>query len=240
MTDSKNEITSLRNNASDVIASILKGLLGAIPYGGAAIAEIVSWAIPNQRMGRLCNYIEHLTTQISKLEDSQNEWIEKLKKSKNNLLLFELATKYSIETNSDILHHCYAYYVFNAVENKTLEDSRSEKLLRTLSELTEEEIIHLINFSQSKGMFSSTEFDEKYEDIILPKSRSDRIPENEIHNVFRDEYILTLEQKGLITIGLKYNGTKIPINSKDVSITHYGSLLVESIYDETFFGRTKK
>lgn len=239
MTESKNEMTYLKNNISDAIASVLKGLVGAIPYGGAALAEILSWAIPNQRMDRVCNYIEHLTTQILKLEESQNEWIEKLKNSKNNLLLFELAAKYSMESNSDILHHCYAYYVFNAVKNKTLEDSRSEKLLRTLSELTEEEIIHLINFSHSKAMFTTSEFDKKYEDIIMPKSVSDRIPENEIHNAFRNEYILTLEQKGLITIMSRRDGN-YPIEYKNVRLTEYGYLLVEAIYDEDFFGAIDK
>lgn len=141
-----------------------------------------------------------------------------------------------METNSNIKHHCYAEFIFNTIENKKLEDSRNEKLLRTLSELTEEEIILLISFSQPKVLGYTSEFDEKYEEIIMPKSRADHIPENDIHNAFRDEYILTLDQKGLITVALKNNGTKLPISTKDISITDYGSLLVESIYDEDFFG----
>lgn len=159
-----------------------------------------------------------------------------MKTDKNNLLLFELSARYSMETNSNIKHHCYAEFIFNTIENKKLEDSRNEKLLRTLSELTEEEIILLISFSQPKVLGYTSEFDEKYEEIIMPKSRADHIPENDIHNAFRDEYILTLDQKGLITVALKNNGTKLPISTKDISITDYGSLLVESIYDEDFFG----
>lgn len=233
----ENKIESIKSNSTDIIASMLKGLIGIIPYGGSAVSELTSWIIPNQRIDRICDFIKQLSMQVAKLEDSQNLWIEKLKADKSNLLLFELASNYSIETNSNKLHHCYAYFVFNAVENKKLEDSRNEKMLRTLSELTEEEVILLINFSQLKVLGCSSEFNEKYDEIIMPKSRTDHILENDIHNAFRDEYILTLEEKGLITIVLKNNGTKLPINTKDISITDYGSLLVESIYDEEFFGK---
>ena len=233
----KSTDTSLKSNGNDAIASILKGLLGVVPYAGSAFGELIAWSIPNQRIDRVCDYIEHLAIQISKISDIQNSWIEKLKSSKSNLLIFELAAKYSIETNSNTLHHCYAYFIFNSIENKTLEDSRNEKLLQTLSELKEEEIIHLISFRQHKALGCSSEFDDKYKEIIMPKSRTDHIPENDIHNAFRDEYILTLEQKGLITIIMKNNGTKLPISNNDVHITDYGKLLVEAIYDENFFGK---
>lgn len=230
------KIESLENNSTDKIASVFRSLVGLIPNFGSLASELISWLIPNQRIDRVCEFIKQLSRQVSKLEDSQKLWIKKLKTDKNNLLLFELSARYSMETNSNIKHHCYAEFIFNTIENKKLEDSRNEKLLRTLSELTEEEIILLISFSQPKVLGYTSEFDEKYEEIIMPKSRADHIPENDIHNAFRDEYILTLDQKGLITVALKNNGTKLPISTKDISITDYGSLLVESIYDEDFFG----
>lgn len=230
------KIESIKNNSTDKVVFVLKSLFGLIPNVGSIAAELISWIIPNQRIDRICDFIEQLSIKVEKLEKSQNLWIEKLKNDKNNLLLFELSARCSMATNSNIKHHCYADFVFNAVENKKLEDSRYEKLLRTLSELTEEEVIHLINFSQPKVLGYSSEFDKKYEEIIMPKSRTDHIPENDVHNAFRDEYILTLEQKGLITITLKHNGTKLPISTRDITITSYGSLLVESIYDEDFFG----
>ena len=233
----KQDGISLKNNRIDFITAALKSVVGIIPRVGNALSELVSLCIPNQRMDRVGIFLEKLAMQIAQLEEQQNEWIEKLNSSKGNLLLFELAIRYSAETNSETLHHCYAYYVFNAVHNKTLEDSRSEKLLRTLSELTEEEVIHLINFSEAKVLFTSSEFDEKYEEILMPKSRSENDEENDIHNAFRDEYIITLEQKGLVTIVMKNSGTKFPIGTNDVSITDYGELLVKAVYDESFFGK---
>ena len=58
---------------------------------------------------------------------------------------------------------------------------------------------------------------------------------------FCDEYILALEQKGLVSIIIKYSGTKFPLaeDDSDVSITNYGRILVESVYDEDFFDKTK-
>ncbi len=235
MADDYKEIENkLKNNKSDITVSILKGLVGAVPYLGAGFSEVISMRIPNQRMDRVCHVLEYIANKIEKIEQEKKEWIDRLKNNRNNLLIFELAIKYSMETNSDILHHSYAYFVFNSIENKDFDDSRNEKLLRTLSELTEEEIIHLINFSQDKALFSSSEFEKKYEDIIMPKSQTDHVLENEIHNAFRNEYILTLEQKGLITI-IKRLDANYPINTNDVRITDYGNLLVEAIYDEEFF-----
>lgn len=83
--------TSLKPNKKDVILSILKGLLGIVPYAGSALGEIITWSIPNQRIDRACAYLEQLASQISKISDIQNSWIEKLNSSKSNLLLFELA-----------------------------------------------------------------------------------------------------------------------------------------------------
>ena len=98
----------------------------------------------------------------------------------------------------------------------------------------------IIYFCQTKDGVFSTEFNNKYEEILLPKSQTDHIPKNDIHNAFREQYIVTLEQKGLATIALKHNGTKLPVSNKDVNITDYGSLLVDAIYDEDFFGKIKE
>ncbi len=209
---------------------------------GSVISTVINESISSAQQSRMIDFVNELL----KLYQEQNREIEEIKKAfetmvstAGNTLLFELAMKASANTNSNMLHHCYAYIIFNSIENKSLEDSRNEKLLRTLSELTEEEIIHLINFSQSKGMFTSSEFDKKYEEIIMPKSRSDRLLENEIHNAFRNEYILTLEQKGLVTILKRLDGN-YPINFNDVRITDYGYLIIKAIYDENFFGKINK
>ncbi len=40
-----------------------------------------------------------------------------MKTDKKASLLFENAIFYSMQTESLIKHHCYAFYVFNAIEN---------------------------------------------------------------------------------------------------------------------------
>ena len=210
---------------------------------GAVIGTIINESISAAQSSRIVDFVNELYF----LFQEQNKEIESIKtkfenifSNSGNTLLFELCAKASSETNSKVLHHCYAYFIFDIIKNKTTEGSRSEKLLQTLSELKEEEIILLIHFNQSNALFNASEFDDRYEEIIMPKSQFDHTPENDIHNTFRDEYILTLEQKGLVTIILKNNGTKLPISNNDVHITDYGRLLVESIYDEAFFGKTNR
>lgn len=227
----------------EITEKVINTACGAIPFVGTAISEFITYFIPDNRRERIVSYIKELAGVVEQQGYKLNElqsYIDKLKTNKMAALLFETTLLKSMETESQIKYHCYAYFVFKTLENKILEDSRNEKLLQTLSELTEEEIIHLINFSQSATLFNSSDFDDKYEEIIMPKSQTDHIPENDIHNAFRDQYILTLEQKSLITIALKYNGTKLPISHNDVNITDYGSLLVDAIYDEDFFGKINK
>ena len=218
-TDDENK-KFLEAKSSDKIASLLKGFLGGIPYVGSMANEIVSWLIPNQRMDRVCNFIKQLASQVTKLEDYQKTWIEKLKNSKNDLLLFELAVRYSLETNSAIKHHCYAYYVFNTIQNKKYKDIQHEKILRTLAELTEEEILQLIRINSPKEAFDFSK------DLG-----------NKTSKAFYEEYMMTLDQKGLISIAMKYSGSKLPLdkNGDDITITDYGCVVLDAIYDEDFF-----
>ena len=238
----------LDSNSSDKKLAVWKNITNEvlskmIPVGASFITDVVFSFIPNQREDRIADFLRELSAQFDKYQekiDSLENWINLIKNNKGQLHLLEQGFQSAVETDSNFLHHCYAYFVFNSVNNKSVENSRNEKLLQTLSELKEEEIIFLIYFCQTKDGVFSTEFNNKYEEILLPKSQTDHIPKNDIHNAFREQYIVTLEQKGLATIALKHNGTKLPVSNKDVNITDYGSLLVDAIYDEDFFGKIKE
>ncbi len=203
-------------NKTDIIVSALKGLLGAIPYAGSLAGEIFGNIIPKQRLDRFAAYIK------------------------------ELSIKYSLETNSQILHNSFASVVFKAVEKNEKNTVINEKILRTISELTEEEIIWLIWFSEPSVLFYETEFQTRFKKILSPHSRSSgNSEEDRIHNALQDQYILNLHGKGLLyrksvnvknqTVSLS-SGDKPP-KLKDFSITPYGDMIVDALYNEDFFGR---
>ena len=236
----------LDTNNTDIIVSALKGLLGAIPYAGSLAGEIFGNIIPKQRLDRFAAYIKELSSRIATLEENDLRWIEKLKHSSSNLLIYELSIKYSLETNSQILHNSFASVVFKAVEKNEKNTVINEKILRTISELTEEEIIWLIWFSEPSVLFYETEFQTRFKKILSPHSRSSgNSEEDRIHNALQDQYILNLHGKGLLyrksvnvknqTVSLS-SGDKPP-ELKDFSITPYGDMIVDALYNEDFFGR---
>lgn len=68
----------------------------------------------------------------------------KNKDRQKNSLLFENAIFYSMQTESEIKHHCYAFYVFNAIEKFNISDIQKEQVLKSISLLNESEILLLI------------------------------------------------------------------------------------------------
>jgi hypothetical protein len=54
--------------ASDIVASALKGTLGAIPFIGPAVAEVIGYVIPNQRIDRLTDFAKKLSEKVSEQE----------------------------------------------------------------------------------------------------------------------------------------------------------------------------
>lgn len=53
---------------SDALVAVLRGLAGAVPGVGPALSEIVSVAIPKQRLERAESYLQHLAERLVKLE----------------------------------------------------------------------------------------------------------------------------------------------------------------------------
>ena len=151
----KNEIQPLTLESSKLEKYVKLGtaIMSSTGPIGSIISTIINDSIcaaQNSRMVDFVNELYFLFQKQNKGLENIKEKFEKLFSNSAHTLLFELCVKASVETNSNTLHHCYAYFIFNAIANKTLEESRNEKLLRTLFELTEEEIIHLINLIAGK------------------------------------------------------------------------------------------
>lgn len=221
------DTSDLDNNRTDKNVFLLKSALKTIfpSIGGEIFSEILGSVIPNQQIDRIIRCIREIVSVSEKQSENIIEiqtWIKKVQSTPANLLLFEQTIRNDAQTESETKHHCYAYYIFNTIKNRKYKDSQHEKILRTLSELTEEEILCLIK-------------------LTSPKIRIDAPINFEIESdmAFRDEYIITLEQKGLISIIMKYSGTKFPLydDFSDVSVTNYGHILVNAIYDEDFFNK---
>jgi hypothetical protein len=218
-------------------SSSINELPSFVKCATSGFGDVLCNVIPNQRLDRVVDYLRELSLRVSNIED----FLNKLKEDKACLLLFETGCTDSSRTESHICRHCYAYYVASAVEHKKLNDLEGEKLFRSITELTEIEIIHLISYSQHSALYNPSPFDKKYQDIIMEHSRQLHGKEEDlIFNAFYDEYNKTLEQKGMISGKQVYNDKKKIFEQQRPYITDYGRPVVDAIYDEEFFLKEEK
>ena len=117
------EIQTLNNKSSRTEKYVKLGsaFLSTLSPIGTVISTVINESISTAQQSRMIDCINELI----KLHQEQNNEIEDIKKSFEvmvstvaNTLLFELAMKAAADTNSNMLHHCYAYYIFNTVKEK--------------------------------------------------------------------------------------------------------------------------
>lgn len=242
------ELTPLKSSSSRTekyikLGTALVSTLGPI---GTVIGTVVNESITTAQQSRMIDFVNELYFLYKDLKTDVVEMkseFEKMLSDSCNSLLFELAMKASAETNSNKLHHCYAFYIFNTVQNKQLEDVQHERLFRLISSLSEYEVLMLIGYSNPRFIGEESDFDKQYEEILFSKSRTtDASNSDQIFNAFYDQYLISLEQKGLISmpLELKQKRDKLILEKRNPSITTMGQLVVQAIYDEAFFVKENK
>lgn len=235
-----------KTSRSEKYVKLGTAFISSLGHVGNVISTVINESISAAQQSRMIDFVNELL----KLYQNQNSEIEEIKKSfevmlstASNTLLFELAMKASADTNSNVLHHCYAYYIFNTVKKRKLEDIQHERLFRLIATLSEYELIMLIGYSKPRFIGNESEFDDEYEDIVFPRSRTIGSPEEDIiFNAFFDQYLISLEQKGLITrkIEIKEQNLMFSLKQNPPLITTIGELVVEAIYDEDFMLKNAK
>ncbi|WP_296012457.1 hypothetical protein [uncultured Treponema sp.] len=201
-----------------------------IPFIGTGIAEVINYFIPDNRWERVLNFIKELSdcvvSQKKQITELQ-QWLEKIKTDKKSSLLFENAIFYSMQTESEIKHHCYAFYVFNAIENSSISDIQKEHVLRTISLLNETEILLLIYLEHIA--FEESDFHKKYADYIDRHSACGD-EDDKIFNAMQDSYLNNLVVYG---IAAAKNDPKRGLSS--FYLLPFGHIVYDAVFDEEYF-----
>lgn len=207
----------LDNNKTDYLVSGLKSLAGAIPFGGTFVGEIFGTIIPHQRLDRFADFLKQLAEKVETLEN--------------------VGIRYSLDTNSETLHNCFASVIFSCIQNKDLDNLKNERIMKSISELNEAEIIWLIWFAKPKGLFHQSEFEKKYSAILAPRSESSGREEDKIHNALKMQYLTNLTEKGLLyRSNVRIGSPGYITNINVLVLTSYGALIVNALYDQNFYG----
>lgn len=238
------DISCLDLNSSDKKISVWKNITNEvlskmIPVGASFLTDVIFSFVPSQREDRIADFIKELSIQFDKYQEKVDEiekWINLVKENKGQLHLLELDFQFSVETDSNLLHHCYAYYIINNINSKSMDDIQREKILKVIADLNEYEIVHLLNYIYPSYIGNPSDFFIKFENILMSHSRCiGGSVEDRDFNAFYDYYQVSLEQKGLITGKPIVKNGSIDFDKKKYSITPFGKIVAEAINDEEFF-----
>ncbi|AXP81255.1 hypothetical protein CJ739_2174 [Mariniflexile rhizosphaerae] len=232
MTDKSNNI---KINRADIITSVSKSVLGAVPFAGSLLCEIVENTIPNQRLERLTAYVKELDEKILKISN------ENLKDLLENPIFIDLIEESFFQASRALTKERRNYItniVINGITNDKLQIENSKFLLKIIQELNDIEIIWL-RFFLEPTINGDKEFREKQKNILQPIYLYRGADKEEIiKSTIQKNYKLHLERLGLVVNHPKTDSkTGLPVFEKSsgqqqikyTRITTLGEILLENI-----------
>lgn len=220
---------NLLNSKTDYAVSLAKSVLGVIPTVGTALSELVSIAIPNQRLERVTKYLIDLEKRMSLMEVDLKAKVVDVDFSD---LVEESLWQAARAVSQDRLDYI-ATLVVNGVSASNIEYIESKHLLKILSELNDIEIIWL-RFYLNPVMSGDKEFRQKHEELLYPKVAFFESSQEEI-----DKSTLQVSYKNhLATLGLLEKKVEIDLGdargraktkTTGYEITSLGGLILRQI-----------
>jgi hypothetical protein len=154
----------LEQNKIDIISSTAKSILGAVPFVGPLLVELVDNLIPNQRIDRLSKYVVELD---KKLSDLPIDKLKNLLKNEECIDLFEEGFIQASKSLTDQRRTQIASVVRNGLDENSITYSESKYVLKLLQELNEQEIIWL-RFYLVPTIGGDKEYRNKHKNILDP------------------------------------------------------------------------
>jgi len=164
---SEDQLPHLGNNSRDRLTSGLRAILGAAPFAGAALGEVVSNIIPEQRLDRLVKYIELLEERVKGLEA---ELLHERFTSPEGVDILEDSFHLAIRAYTHERTEYIANVVANGFMQEEIDYSETKRMLWLLGQLSDVEVI-VLRGTWSKGyrnQDSEKAFQDKHKAILFP------------------------------------------------------------------------
>jgi len=210
---------SLQTSSSDIVASALRGLLGACPGIGSALSEAVNFLIPNQKLDRVIEYVKQLDSVVTSIEINLNNFQKNIRIEEGLDILEDGLVQASRATTQERRTRL-ANLVGRTLTSAEIKYAEAKKILNIFKELLDPEILWLIYYSETPTMGSEYHRNlvNNNPEILRKASKVMGAPEAEKNRgAIQDSYINTLIRLGLLD------------NDKSSSITRLGKLVVEYI-----------
>jgi hypothetical protein len=203
-------LSQLSVSASDTLASIIKGALGAVPFVGSLIAEFAGNVIPNQRLDRV---VKFATILEQRLNETEKLAFRANLTNENFTDLIEESLKQATKAASDERLKFIASVIANGLSQAQIDLLEPKTFLKILGELSDTEIIWLCSYSRQHR--HSREFEDKHKDILSDAGRFYGAPKHlQNRQVLLDNYDAHLLNLGLlakrISTEKKHIGFELP------------------------------
>ena len=163
------EFPKLESMSADYITTFMKGGLGAIPFVGPLMAEIVGNVIPNQRMDRLVQFVQLLQQRLSSLEEDVLR--QKLLSPGSVDLLEDAFLLASRATSAERLEHISSVAAIGLTHEEA-NLAESKRMLWLLGQLNDSEIIILRGSlaSTSDEFNADRDFHHRHKEVLTLNS----------------------------------------------------------------------
>ena len=233
--------------ATDVVAILAKGGLGAIPYVGPLAAEIIGNLIPNQRIDRIFSFLKALE---SKIDEKEKAKVEKRMLEEKSIDLMEDGFIQAARTLSEERIEHIASLLKNSLTDEDLEHIAYKKLLFLLGELNDVEVLILKSYSMT--IAKQAEFRIRYQDTLtVPYVSLGSSQEQVDKHAIYEAYCANLTRLDLLKMRFqKPKRGELPefdektgmVKAQGYEITSLGMLLLRSIDqdDEAWWKNIKR
>jgi hypothetical protein len=186
---------STRTNKTDIAVSLTKGVVGAAPFVGPLVAEVVGTLIPNQRLDRIERLVKKLEAKVVELDQDRVQ--REFKNPEFVVLLEDGFVQASRALSGDRLEYL-ASLLKNSLSEERLSHLESKRLLALLSELNDMEVILLASHMSENNWQINPKFWEQHEAVLAPRATHFGSSDRE----FDEEAVYNSYRRHLVQLGL--------------------------------------
>jgi hypothetical protein len=152
----------LKPGVPDRVAGIARAVLGAAPYVGPLLSEVVTELIPNQRIDRLAEFVGILNAKVEAVDRAR---LESQFRDPEFVDLLEDGFLHVARAISRERKEYIASLIANSLSSETLKHCQYKQLLSILRELSDPEVI-LLHFYSKVGSDDHNELMARHAEII--------------------------------------------------------------------------
>lgn len=225
--DSVFDPDTLKTSRADLLASGLRGVLGAVPMVGPVVAEITTSLIPNQRFDRLGKLFEALERRVCHLEKSI---VRERLTTPERVDLFEDACWQAARAMSEERIEHIANLLVHGIAEEDVKVTEQKFLMSILGQLSDEEVILLVWMNMAK---KDEEFERTHATVVKPPAGHF----GSTQDALDDETLYESRKEHLRALGLIRPEFRRTIKQQVPPIDELTGRLKVARYDVTRLGR---